>query len=94
MWLFHCITEKCWFEIEKEKAKAAASDTTGTQEPSVPSGTADDNMCPVCEEDFDQFFDSKEEEWALKSAVSFEGRNYHPLCLEDHKVRFVDTLTI
>lgn len=62
-----------------------------TIQPSVPTGNDDEAAhCQVCHDAFEQFYNEEKEEWHLRPAVSFEDKNYHPLCLEDHKVcRFI-----
>ncbi|XP_014218937.1 uncharacterized protein LOC106647178 [Copidosoma floridanum] len=78
-----------WFETERQNME---TENTGTEElfdetlqPSVPTGSEDDTCCQVCHEAFVQFYNDEKEEWHLRPAVCFEGKNFHPLCLEDHK---------
>lgn len=80
-----------WFETEKQNME---TENTGTEElfdetlqPSVPTGSEDDICCQVCREPFVQFYNDEKEEWHLRPAISFESKNFHPLCLEDHKVQ-------
>lgn len=79
-----------WFETEKqsiETENAAAEDLFAeTLQPSVPTGSDEDSCCQVCREAFEQFYNDEKEEWHLRPAVSYEDKNFHPLCLEDHKV--------
>lgn len=79
-----------WFETEKQTAEtegtAADDDQAEGQQPSIPTGSDDDSFCQVCHEPFEQFYNEEKEEWHLRPAVVFEEKNYHPLCLEDHKV--------
>ncbi|XP_015603412.1 uncharacterized protein LOC107271676 isoform X2 [Cephus cinctus] len=78
-----------WFETEKQTAEsegAAAEDSPQeTVQPSVPTGSDEESRCQVCHDAFEQFYNEEKEEWHLRPAVNFEGKNYHPLCLEDHK---------
>jgi hypothetical protein len=57
-----------------------------TLQPSVPTGSDEDSRCQVCHDAFEQFYNEEKEEWHLRPAVNYEGKNYHPLCLEDYKV--------
>lgn len=80
-----------WFETEKQTAEtegvAADESPQETQQPSVPTGNDEDSRCQVCHDAFEQFYNEEKEEWHLRPAVLYEGKNYHPLCLEDYKVR-------
>ncbi|XP_016845564.2 uncharacterized protein LOC100121739 isoform X3 [Nasonia vitripennis] len=82
-----------WFETEKQTAEtdgAATEDNAAdAQQPSVPTASDDDGFCQVCHEAFEQFYNEEKEEWHLRPAVSFEEKNYHPLCLEDHKEKLL-----
>lgn len=53
--------------------------------PSVPASEKD-NVCVVCHEPFDQFYNEETEEWHLREAVRVEDKTYHPVCYEDYKV--------
>ncbi|KAK2584744.1 hypothetical protein KPH14_007075 [Odynerus spinipes] len=78
-----------WFETEKQTAETegiATEDTPQeTQQPSVPTGSDEDSRCQVCHDAFEQFYNEEKEEWHLRPAISYEGKNFHPLCLEDYK---------
>lgn len=41
------------------------------------------NVCSVCYEKFDVFWDHDEEEWMLRDAVLLQDKVYHPICQED-----------
>ncbi|CAL8098348.1 unnamed protein product [Calicophoron daubneyi] len=41
------------------------------------------NVCAVCYEKFDVFWDHDEEEWMLRDAVLVGDKAYHPICQED-----------
>ncbi|EZA52087.1 Pre-mRNA cleavage complex 2 protein Pcf11 [Ooceraea biroi] len=77
-----------WFETEKQaETDGMATDDSPqeTLQPSVPTGSDEDSRCQVCHDAFEQFYNEEKEEWQLKPAVNYENKNYHPLCLEDHK---------
>ncbi|KAJ8667667.1 hypothetical protein QAD02_009330 [Eretmocerus hayati] len=78
-----------WFETEKQSMEienAAAEELFDESlQPSVPTGSDEDAQCHVCREAFVQFYHDEKEEWHLRPAVNFDGKNFHPLCLEDHK---------
>ncbi|XP_012218940.1 pre-mRNA cleavage complex 2 protein Pcf11 isoform X2 [Linepithema humile] len=78
-----------WFETEKQTAETegvVADDTPQeTLQPSVPTGSDEDSRCQVCHDAFEQFYNEEKEEWHLRPAINYEGKNYHPLCLEDYK---------
>lgn len=80
-----------WFETEKQTAEtegvAADDSPQETQQPSVATGSDEDSRCQVCHDAFEQFYNEEKEEWHLRPAVIYENKNYHPLCLEDYKVR-------
>ena len=42
-------------------------------------------VCEICRDPFEQFYDDDEEEWHLRDAVRIDGRTYHPVCYEDYK---------
>ncbi|KAK0076830.1 hypothetical protein PV325_004802, partial [Microctonus aethiopoides] len=79
-----------WFEMEKQMAETEGGSSVGspgeTIQPSVPTGNDDKAAhCHVCHDAFEQFYNEEKEEWHLRPAVSFEDKNFHPVCLEDHK---------
>ncbi|XP_063987411.1 uncharacterized protein Pcf11 isoform X2 [Diachasmimorpha longicaudata] len=80
---------RSWFEMEKQNAETEGANAEDTPQetilPSVPTGSDEDAQCQVCHDAFEQFYNEEKEEWHLRPAVSFEDKNYHPLCLEDHK---------
>ncbi|XP_067842368.1 pre-mRNA cleavage complex 2 protein Pcf11 [Heptranchias perlo] len=60
---------------------------------SVPAGPAGvHEVCEICQEPFEQYWDEDEEEWHLKNAIRVDSRTYHPACYEDYKnASFTDT---
>ncbi|XP_043289393.1 uncharacterized protein [Venturia canescens] len=78
-----------WFETEKQTAETEGTATEDspqeTTQPSVPTGSDEDSRCQVCHDVFEQFYNEEKEEWHLRPTVTYEGKNYHPMCLEDHK---------
>ncbi|XP_016845567.1 uncharacterized protein LOC100121761 isoform X2 [Nasonia vitripennis] len=82
-----------WFETEKQTMEienAAAEDLFAeTMQPSVPTGSDEDSCCQVCHESFEQFYNDEKEEWHLRPAISFEDKNFHPICLEDYKEKLL-----
>ncbi|KAM4701636.1 pre-mRNA cleavage complex 2 protein Pcf11 [Discoglossus pictus] len=53
---------------------------------SVPAGPAGaDEICDICQEQFEQYWDEEEEEWHLKNAMCVNEKIYHPSCYEDYK---------
>ncbi|KAM9321154.1 pre-mRNA cleavage complex 2 protein Pcf11 [Gastrophryne carolinensis] len=61
---------------------------------SVPAGPAGaDEICEICQEQFEQYWDEEEEEWHLKNAMRVNDKIYHPSCYEDYKntSSFLDT---
>ncbi|KOX70870.1 Pre-mRNA cleavage complex 2 protein Pcf11 [Melipona quadrifasciata] len=78
-----------WFETEKQTADTEGITTEDSpqeaSQPSVPTGTDEDSRCQVCHDAFEQFYNEEKEEWHLRPAINFEGKNYHPLCLDDYK---------
>lgn len=88
----HCLVQS-WFETEKQTADTegitAEDSPQEASQPSVPTGTDEDSRCQVCHDAFEQFYNEEKEEWHLRPAINFEGKNYHPLCLDDYKVGFI-----
>ncbi|XP_017892802.1 uncharacterized protein LOC108632624 isoform X2 [Ceratina calcarata] len=78
-----------WFETEKQTADTegitAEESPQEALQPSVPTGSDEDSRCQVCHDAFEQFYNEEKEEWHLRPAINFEGKNYHPLCLDDYK---------
>ncbi|XP_078600723.1 uncharacterized protein LOC144875862 isoform X1 [Branchiostoma floridae x Branchiostoma japonicum] len=52
-----------------------------------------DDICDICQEPFEQFWDEDEEAWHLKDAVRVNGKTYHPNCYEDYDESFLETPT-
>ncbi|XP_075707509.1 pre-mRNA cleavage complex 2 protein Pcf11 isoform X2 [Rhinoderma darwinii] len=53
---------------------------------SVPAGPAGaDEICDICKEQFEQYWDEEEEEWHLKNAIRVSEKIFHPSCYEDYK---------
>ncbi|XP_013419945.1 pre-mRNA cleavage complex 2 protein Pcf11 isoform X2 [Lingula anatina] len=49
------------------------------------TGNESDDICDVCHDPFEQFWDEEAEEWHLKDAIRINGKTYHPVCYEDPK---------
>ena len=41
-------------------------------------------LCAICHEPFEQFWDEELEEWHLRDAIRVNDQTYHPICYEDH----------
>lgn len=92
LFLFFEFAAQSWFETEKQTTEVENAVTEDLPEeadqPSVPTGSATELRCHVCHDEFKQFYNEEMEEWHIKPAVVFEGNNFHPFCLEDHKVSY------
>uniref|UniRef100_A0A8C1X8D2 Pre-mRNA cleavage complex 2 protein Pcf11 n=1 Tax=Cyprinus carpio TaxID=7962 RepID=A0A8C1X8D2_CYPCA len=42
-------------------------------------------LCEICQEQFEMYWEEEEEEWHLKNAIRVEEKTYHPSCYEDYK---------
>ncbi|XP_053398989.1 uncharacterized protein LOC123558235 [Mercenaria mercenaria] len=51
-----------------------------------PAATGNDteDMCNICSEVFEQYWDEDLEEWHLRDAIKVNNKTYHPICYEDH----------
>lgn len=47
------------------------------------------NICSICDDTFDMFFDEDTEEWQLRNAVRINDKLYHPVCHQDHSKKIV-----
>jgi len=45
--------------------------------------------CYLCHDQFEQFYNEKDEEWQLRNCVEKDKRLYHPMCYEDMVVSLV-----
>ncbi|XP_053312660.1 pre-mRNA cleavage complex 2 protein Pcf11 isoform X2 [Spea bombifrons] len=53
---------------------------------SVVAGPAgSDELCDICQEQFEQYWDEEEEEWHLRNAMRVNDKIYHPSCYDDYK---------
>ncbi|KRY78888.1 Polyadenylation and cleavage factor -like protein 11, partial [Trichinella pseudospiralis] len=50
---------------------------------SVIPATDEEQICQVCNETFEQFWDGDDEVWKLRNAMLVDGKVYHPLCYQD-----------
>lgn len=44
-----------------------------------------DELCEICQEQFEMYWEEEEEEWHLKNAIRVDEKTYHPACYEDYK---------
>ncbi|XP_052443955.1 pre-mRNA cleavage complex 2 protein Pcf11 [Carassius gibelio] len=42
-------------------------------------------LCEICQEQFEMYWEEEEEEWHLKNAIRVDEKTYHPSCYEDYK---------
>ncbi|KRZ68380.1 Pre-mRNA cleavage complex 2 protein Pcf11, partial [Trichinella papuae] len=50
---------------------------------SVIPATDEEQICQVCNETFEQFWDGDDDVWKLRNAMLVDGKVYHPLCYQD-----------
>ncbi|KAK9886971.1 hypothetical protein WA026_019229 [Henosepilachna vigintioctopunctata] len=77
--------EKNYFD-QQQQAECAAEISTETAE--LPSVTADpelQDICEVCGDKFEIFFNEDKEEWQFKNSIRFEDKLYHPICFEEYQ---------
>jgi len=41
-------------------------------------------ICNICHEPFEQYWDEELEEWHLRDAIKVNNKTYHPICYEDY----------
>lgn len=41
-------------------------------------------LCDICHEPFEQYWDEDLEEWHLRDAIRVNNKTYHPICYEDY----------
>ncbi|XP_062513980.1 pre-mRNA cleavage complex 2 protein Pcf11-like isoform X2 [Corticium candelabrum] len=68
------------FDMEKEEVM-----TKEHKVESCPVKSEDEEVCPICHEAFEQFWEEDHEEWHFKDAVRISGIVYHVSCYEDAK---------
>ncbi|XP_033743780.1 pre-mRNA cleavage complex 2 protein Pcf11-like [Pecten maximus] len=49
------------------------------------TGEEKGDMCEICRDPFEQFWNEDQEEWHLRDAIRVENKTYHPICYEDEK---------
>ncbi|XP_069130811.1 pre-mRNA cleavage complex 2 protein Pcf11-like [Argopecten irradians] len=59
----------------------------GTSIIHCPPATGEDkgDVCEICGDPFEQFWNEDQEEWHLRDAIRVENKTYHPICYEDEK---------
>jgi hypothetical protein len=51
-------------------------------------------MCNICMEVFEQYWNEELEEWHLRDAIKVNNKTYHPICYEDHTDVNITIVTI
>lgn len=81
---FHTILAASWFDIQAEQG---AKEDEKLEEENVPCIPAGENSelaaCYLCHDQFEQFYNEKDEEWQLKNCIEKDKRLYHPMCHDD-----------
>nr|KAG5689304.1 hypothetical protein BaRGS_022028 [Batillaria attramentaria] len=47
------------------------------------TGNETEDVCVICGDPFEQYWDEEAEEWHLRNAVGVAGKTYHPVCFDD-----------
>ncbi|XP_065842897.1 polyadenylation and cleavage factor homolog 11-like isoform X2 [Oscarella lobularis] len=66
------------FDMELEEAKPKEEKVI-----SCPVLSDEDEVCPICNESFEQFFHEESDEWHFKDAIRLDNQVYHVSCHED-----------
>ncbi|XP_030745668.1 uncharacterized protein LOC115874602 isoform X2 [Sitophilus oryzae] len=79
--------EKNYFDQQQQQqAEVAEENEEEVEIPTVPADPGStDEMCQVCRDAFEQFFNEEKEEWHLKNAIKIDNQTYHPVCYEDYQ---------
>lgn len=82
--------EKNYFDQQQAQAAEGDKNETGKKEEDieVPNVTADpelQDICEMCGDKFDIFFNEEKEEWQFKNAVTQDKLIFHPLCYEEYQ---------
>ncbi|KAK3591756.1 hypothetical protein CHS0354_019528 [Potamilus streckersoni] len=48
------------------------------------TGEDKDDLCEICHEPFEQYWDEDQEEWHLRDAIRVNEKTFHPICYEDY----------
>ncbi|KAL3266670.1 hypothetical protein HHI36_010832 [Cryptolaemus montrouzieri] len=76
--------EKNYFDQQQGEGVADAP----VEESELPSVTADpelQDICEVCGDKFEIFFNEDKEEWQFKNAIRVDDKTYHPICYEEYQ---------
>lgn len=69
-------------DVVENETDILVSSTVGTKFP-VASSNEEENVCVVCKEKFELFFNDEQDQWLLKDAILVDGNFYHSICCED-----------
>ncbi|KAL4230869.1 hypothetical protein ACF0H5_011243 [Mactra antiquata] len=84
-----------FFEQQQQQQPVESTPTTNTLSLMVPdgvhiekcpaaTGNDDEDLCNICREQFELYWDEELEEWHLRDAIKVNNKTYHPICYEDH----------
>lgn len=78
-----------WFDLQAEEGIKDEK----VEEENVPCITAGENSelaaCYLCHDQFEQFYNEKDEEWQLRNCIEKDKRLYHPMCYDDMVVSLI-----
>lgn len=78
------------FEGSSSQAQEASDSNQGTLDMVAPA-LSTQNVCTVCGEAFENFYDDDEEAWKCRNAMMVDGKMFHPVCYQDASLASVST---
>ncbi|VVC32299.1 RNA polymerase II-binding domain,ENTH/VHS,Subunit of cleavage factor IA Pcf11,CID [Cinara cedri] len=73
-----------WFDLQAEQGTKEDEQVEEENIPCIPAGENSElAACYLCHDQFEQFYNEKDEEWQLKNCIEKDKHLYHPMCHDD-----------